>query len=277
VTDPNKTAKPAAESLERLIAIMHRLRAPGGCPWDAEQTHASIRMYAVEEAFEVVEAIESGTDDDLRDELGDLLLQVVFHAEMAAERGAFAVGDVAEAICAKLVRRHPHVFADVRVGSADDVVVNWSRIKAEEKRERANDAPTSVLDGLPRGLPALLRAHRIGQKAGSVGFDWEGWRGVRAKLDEEIRELDRALETGDEAAVSEELGDVLLTVASLARHRDRNAEEVLRAAIDRFESRFRNVESRLQAAGRSVDSASAAELDEAWEQAKRELAADTRR
>jgi len=254
------------EAFEELVRIMHRLRSPGGCPWDGEQTHDSIKPYLIEEAYEVVEAIDARNDDDLRGELGDLLLQILFHSEMAAERGRFSIGDVIAAISAKMVRRHPHVFGDTQVSGAAEVVRNWSRIKAEE-RQTAEDA--SALAGVPRAMPALLRAQRLGEKAGHAGFDWADTRGVFDKLREELGELDAALASGDPAAAEAELGDLLYATTSLARHLRVSAEDALTRAADRFSRRFRHMEAALLSQQRDLHRATAEELDALWEEAKR--------
>jgi MazG family protein len=248
------------EAFEELVRIMHRLRRPGGCPWDGEQTHASIKPYTIEEAYEVVEAIDAGDDDELRAELGDLLLQIVFHAEMASERGAFAITDVIAAISEKMVRRHPHVFGDLTVSGAEEVLRNWSRIKAGERRESDD---RSALAGVPRAMPALLRAQRLGEKAGHAGFDWQGPDGVIDKLREAV-----AVGAGDRAAAEAELGDLLYAATSLARHLKVNAEDALKGAADRFTARFRHMEGALADAQREMGSASAEELEALWEAAK---------
>ena len=250
-----------------LVAILHRLRAPGGCPWDAEQTHDSLRPYLLEEAYEVLEAIDGGDDEELRDELGDVLLQVVFHSELAEERGAFAIGDVIEGICAKLVRRHPHVFADTSVDSSADVVRNWAAIKKEERAERSKPAG-SAIDGVPRALPGLARAHRIGEKASSVGFDWSAAHEVREKVAEELAEADAAAASGDLEAFSDEIGDLLFAVGSWARLSGVNAETALEKALAKFSLRFRSLEQSLAAQGREMKDSSPAELEEAWQAAK---------
>lgn len=257
------------EAFEGLVRIMHRLRSPGGCPWDQEQTHASIKPYTIEEAYEVAEAIDDGDDGELCTELGDLLLQIVFHAEMASEREAFAITDVIAAISDKMVRRHPHVFADVQVSGADEVLRNWSRIKADERKE-SRDA--SALAGVPRAMPALLRAQRLGEKAGHAGFDWRDAQGVLAKLREELAELEAAVAAGDRAHAAAELGDLLYAGTSLARHLGAVAEDALNGAADRFSARFRHMEAALAAEERDVHGASSEELDALWEAAKRALA-----
>jgi len=266
-TENDSASDDPAIAFSRLVSLMHRLRAPGGCPWDAEQTHASIKQYVIEEAYEVLEAIDSGSDEDLCEELGDLLLQVVFHAEMAGERSAFAIQDVVNRLSEKLVRRHPHVFADIVVTGSEEVVQNWARIKADEKTERY-DAPMSALEGVPRALPAALRAHRLGQRAAAVGFDWDDAAGVRGKLDEEMRELAEACETGTQDEIASELGDVLFTAVSLSRRLGVNAESAMHGALDRFERRFREMERDLRERGLRVEETSREELDQAWCRAK---------
>ena len=253
------------EAFEELVRIMHRLRGPGGCPWDGEQTHESIKPYLIEEAYEVAEAIEARDDRELCGELGDLLLQIVFHAEMAAEQGRFTVADVIRAISEKMVRRHPHVFADTQVSGADEVVRNWSRIKAEE---RQNAADSSALAGVPRAMPALLRAQRLGEKAGHAGFDWAEAGGVLDKLSEELDELRAAMANGDRGQAESELGDLLYAATSLARHLRFSAEDALKRAAERFSRRFRCMEDALAAQQRDIHSATAEELDALWEAAK---------
>lgn len=257
----------------QLVAIMHRLRAPGGCPWDAEQTHKSLAPYLIEEAYEVLDALENGDDAELCDELGDVLLQVVFHAELAAERGAFTIDEVAGAITSKLVRRHPHVFADVEVASSSEVVANWARIKEEEKRSKAaansGVSPGGTLDSVPRAMPALLRAHRLGAKAGAWGLDWKDTPGVRDKITEELAELDEAVAADDKETMLAELGDLVFAAVSYIRHLGGNAETVLHDTLDRFQSRFASVERDMAASGLSPGDASAEEIDERWRAAKR--------
>ncbi len=269
------------KSFADLTALMHRLRSPGGCPWDSEQTHETLRPYLIEEAYEVLDALDNGTDDDLREELGDVLLQVVFHAELGAERGAFDIADVIAGLHDKLVRRHPHVFADIDVEDAAEVKRNWAAIKAEERVEKARrraarghdvSTPPSVLDGVPRGLPALLRGHRIGQKAASIGLDWTDADDVRPKIAEELDEIAQARASGDQQAVSDEIGDLLLAVASYSRHLGVNAEFALRGAIDRFERRTHFIEAELRDQGLAGTKQDRDTIDEMWKQAKRRLA-----
>ena len=251
-----------------FVALVHRLRAPGGCPWDREQTAATLRPFLLEETYEVLEAIDAEDADSLRDELGDLLLQVVLHAELAAEDRRFTIDDVIAGISAKMIRRHPHVFGDVEAKDADTVVRNWSRIKAEERAAKPADADRSILSGLPRELPALHAAYRTGEKASRVGFDWPSAQAALAKVREEVDELERALAGGDPAAVEHEVGDLLFAVASVARLAGHNAEMALRAALERFGRRFRRVEAAVRAAGRDIHTVPAAELDRLWEDAK---------
>lgn len=255
--------------ISSLIDIMARLRDPvGGCPWDIEQNFASIAPYTIEEAYEVADAIERGDLPGLREELGDLLLQVVFHARLAEEAGAFRFSDVVEGIAAKLVRRHPHVFGNQHVTSAAEQRVAWEVLKAREQG-REPGGRSGALDGVAAALPALARAAKLGRRAASVGFDWPDAVGVLAKLDEEIAELDAARK-GDGRGVAEEIGDILFTVANLARHLDVDAEDALRRANAKFEGRFRHVERKVRESGRTWREFGPAELDRLWEQSKLE-------
>lgn len=256
----------AADAFDELVRIMQRLRAPGGCPWDREQTHASIKPYLIEEAYEVAEAIDGDDFDELRKELGDLLLQVVFHAQMAQEAGHFGIEDVVSGINEKMTRRHPHVFAGTEVSGSDEVLRNWARIKSEERKGRPDN---SVVAGVPRALPALLRAHRLGEKASHIGFDWSRPAEVLAKVDEELAELRAAIEAGDEDATRDEIGDLLLALSSLGRHLRVHTEEALQKASDRFIERFRYVETRLAELQRDPHDASPEELNRLWDEAKR--------
>jgi tetrapyrrole methylase family protein/MazG family protein len=257
----------AAEAFAELVRIMERLRGPGGCPWDREQTHASIKPYVIEEAYEVAEAIDEQNMDELRAELGDLLLQVVFHAEMGREAGRFTIEDVIRGINDKLVRRHPHVFADTAVRDSAEVLRNWARIKQEERHGREDN---SALTGVPRAMPALLRAHRLGEKASGVGFDWDNARAVLDKVREELAELHAAIDGHDRSAIEAELGDLLFALSSLGRHLDVHAEDALQRASDRFIRRFRYMEDRLLERRQDIHAASAADLDGLWEAAKRD-------
>lgn len=267
-----------SRDIARLIEIMAQLRTPvTGCPWDLEQDFATIAPYTIEEAFEVAEAIARGDLDDLRDELGDLLLQVVFHARIAQERGAFDFGGVVEAITNKMIRRHPHVFADangnVTAGHVEGV---WDQIKAQEKAERAArrglDAPdeTSVLAGVKAGQPALSRAMELQRKAAKVGFDWNDPRAVLAKIREETDEIEAALDAGDQAHITEETGDLLFALVNLARHAGADPEMALRGANTKFERRFAHIERALAARGKTPAQSTLAEMDALWNEAKRQ-------
>ncbi len=254
------------EAFTRLVGIMARLRAPGGCPWDREQTPASLRAYLLEEVYEVLEAIDAGDAAHLRDELGDLLLQIVFQSQLAAEEGRFTVADVARAIADKLVRRHPHVFGDVQVRDADEVVRNWRRIKAEERRAAGEDG--DLFAGVPAALPALVHAQQLGEKAGHAGLDWRDARGVLDKLREEVAELEAALASGERAQIEHELGDLLLAATSLGRHLDVSAEMALRAASARFVARVRRMEAAARVQGQALADLAPTERDRLWESIK---------
>jgi tetrapyrrole methylase family protein/MazG family protein/ATP diphosphatase len=254
-------------TLARLVGVMRRLLADDGCPWDREQSPETLRKYVMEEACEVIDAIDAKDRHALREELGDLLLQVVFQAELARREGAFAIDDVVAAIVDKLVHRHPHVFGDVEAKDAAEVLENWEKIKAQEKKSRG------ILGGVPRSMPALVRAQRIGEKVARVGFDWPDAEGSRAKVAEELRELDHAIASRDGAAVEEELGDVLFALVNLARHVDVDAEGALRGTIDKFTRRFAHLERRVAEVhggwGDPKDRPLPLEtLDRYWEEAK---------
>jgi len=257
----------AEQAFRRLIDIMARLRGPGGCPWDREQSRTTLRPYLIEEAYEVLEAIDAADVPALKDELGDLLLQVVFHAQIASECGEFAVADVCTAVADKLERRHPHVFGDATVRDSAEVLRNWARIKAEE-RERGGGG-TDTLAGVPPSLPALLAAHRIGEKAARVGFDWGATGDVLVKVREELAELERAVAAGDARAAGEELGDVLLALSSVGRHLGQDAEQALRGAVRRFAGRFHTMERASAADGVRLCDRSPEELERLWQAAKR--------
>lgn len=247
------------EEFGRLVEVVARLRRE--CPWDRKQTHESIRPYLIEEAYEVAEAIGSGDDGELKEELGDLLLQVVFHARMAEERGAFSVGDVVKDLVEKLVRRHPHVFGEVEVEDAEEVLERWEEIKKKEGRE-------SLLDGVPRSLPALLRARRVQEKASKVGFDWERAEGALGKLGEELGELEDAMRSGDRGRAEEELGDLLFSVVNLSRFLGLDPEWALHKAVDKFVARFKKVEEELAERGKDPREATLEEMDRIWDETK---------
>lgn len=253
-------------AIEKLLELMATLRDPaGGCPWDREQTFHTIAPYTIEEAYEVADAIERGAFAELEGELGDLLFQVVFHARMAEEAGLFDFAAVARGIVDKMVRRHPHVFGDSTVASSDEQTQRWEEIK---RAERVAKGGSSLLDDVPVGLPALTRAVKLGKRASSVGFDWPDAHGVRAKLDEELAEIDAAAAEGDTAQTAAEIGDLLLTVASWCRHLGVDPESCARAATTRFERRFRHVEASVAASGLDFADHDAAALDALWQAAK---------
>jgi MazG family protein len=249
-----------------LLQIMDRLRDPGGCPWDREQTYSTLRNYLLEECYEVVEALDAGDREGLREELGDLLFQIVFLSRLAKEEGAFTAQDVAAGIAEKMMRRHPHVFGEGRADTSEEVLRNWEEIK---RREKKVDTAPSVLAGIPRGLPALLKAQRLGTKAARVGFDWHRDVDVLDKIDEEVLELRRAAEAMRPEEVREEFGDLLFSLVMLARRLQVDAEEALEAANRKFQARFHEVERRLAAAGIPVEEAGLATLDRFWEETKK--------
>src|ERR1043166_2567180 len=265
-----------SRDISRLIEIMAQLRTPvTGCPWDLEQSFATIAPYTIEEAYEVADAIARGDFEDLKDELGDLLLQVVYHARMAEEENAFAFGDVVEAITRKLIRRHPHVFADKDGNIAPAGVKSaWERIKAEEKAERAARRPLeetahkSLLSSVKAGQPALTRAMELQRKASTVGFDWNDPRAVLHKIREEADEIEAALDPNDKDELAAETGDLLFALVNLARHIDADPEMALRGANAKFERRFAYIERALAAKGRTLDGASLEEMDALWDEAK---------
>ena len=270
----------SSRDISRLIEIMAALRAPEtGCPWDIEQDFSSIAPYTVEEAYEVADAIARGDLDDLREELGDLLLQVVYHAQMAEEAGRFSFGDVVEAITAKMIRRHPHVFGDEKARGAGMAKGMWEKIKAEEKAlkrqvrlSRGDDAEESgpgFLDGVPVALPALTRALKLQQKAAQVGFDWSEAAPILDKIEEEIGELREAIGSGRRDDMEDEFGDLLFAMVNIGRHLGLDAEKALGGTNAKFRSRFHYVEQELARAGRSLDAASLEEMEALWQQAKR--------
>jgi tetrapyrrole methylase family protein/MazG family protein/ATP diphosphatase len=260
------------ETFPRLVELMQRLLAPDGCPWDREQSFASLRRYVLEEACEVIDAIDGGEGAALQEELGDLTLQVVFLSELARGAHGFGPDDVIRGICEKLVRRHPHVFGDSQIDGADGVARQWEQIKDREK------GPRALLDGVPRSLPALLRAHQLSERVSRVGFDWPDADGSRAKVEEEIGELDDAIQSGDKQRVSAELGDVLFALVNLARQHGLDASEALAGTCDRFARRFSHVEARVReerggwprdAQGKPTRGIELERLDAYWDEAKR--------
>jgi MazG family protein len=253
------------ERFDRLLKIMDQLRDPGGCPWDAKQTMETLRPYLIEEAYECLTAMEEGDRVAQCEELGDLLLQVVFQSRIARDEGAFSIDEVIDGICDKLVRRHPHVFADAAVDGAAGVERQWEQIKLEEKAGQAS-AKRSIVAGIPASAPALLRAARLGEKVSRVGLDWDDSTGVRAKLDEELGELDEALAGGNVREIQHEFGDVLFTVAQWARHLGLEPEDTLRAATARFTSRIECIEAGLEAEGANWQQAG--DVEARWQAAK---------
>jgi tetrapyrrole methylase family protein/MazG family protein/ATP diphosphatase len=263
-----KSPPSQADPLARLLAIMAQLRDPdGGCAWDLEQTFATIAPYTIEEAYEVSDAIERGSMVELKEELGDLLLQVVFHSRMAEEAGAFAFGDVAQAICDKMIRRHPHVFGEAGHRNASEQTVAWEAIKAEERA--AKDAGQSLLEGVPSALPALTRAEKLTRRAARVGFTWATPEAVIEKLHEELGELAVEVAAGDRARMRDEMGDVLFVCANLARLLEIDPEDALRSTNAKFTRRFNAIEQALAADGRSPEQSDLAEMDGLWDAAKR--------
>ncbi|QNI38061.1 nucleoside triphosphate pyrophosphohydrolase [Edaphobacter albus] len=265
----------AARNLLESVRIMARLRGPDGCPWDREQTFDTIKRYTLEETYEVFDAIERRAWSDLKDELGDLFLQVLFYSQMATEAGYFDISDVAENLNAKLIRRHPHVFGDVEAADAATVLKNWEEIKQEEKRAIPEKAPASMLDDIPHSMPAWMEAGKLGSRAAKVGFDWPDTEGLFAKLEEEIGELQAELHAPDKKAeaIEDELGDLMFTVANLARHLKVDSESALRRANEKFRRRFQQMER--AAGGREgLAALGADELEELWRQAKRDNDSD---
>jgi len=259
-------ADSAGVLFEALLSLMGRLRGEGGCPWDREQTRASLKPYLIEETYEALEALDEGRTDHIVEELGDVLFQVVFHCQIAQERGEFAMAEVLQEILRKMTSRHPHVFADAQVADARQALSQWERIKRVEGR--GDGSPRSALDGVPQSLPSLLRAQRLQVKAGRVGFDWPTWREAWSKVREEVAETEEAMAAGDATRIKDEIGDLLFSLVNVARLLEIDAEDSLRKAADTFTRRFKEVEAAMRADGRQVDEASAEDLDREWEAAK---------
>ena len=262
--DQEQALNATGASLQKAVAIMARLRGPGGCPWDREQTFDTIKRYTLEETYEVFDAIERRAWPDLKDELGDLLLQVLFYAQMAGEAGYFDLRDVAENLNAKLIRRHPHVFGDVEAADSGAVLRNWEQIKLEEKK--AKPASASMLDDVPRSMPATLEASKLGSKAAKIGFDWPDASGLFEKLDEEIAELRNEVRQGTAESIEDEFGDLLFTAMNLARHLKIDAESALRRSNAKFRRRFAAMEVAARPSG--LESKAPVEVEELWAQAK---------
>ena len=267
---PTEPKLPAAAGFARLVEIMDRLRSPGGCPWDREQTFDSIKPYLLEETYEVMDSIDARDWDGLADELGDLLLQVVFFSQMAKEAGYFDVTDPLEAINSKLVRRHPHVFADGDAKTSDEVLRKWDEIKATEKAAivKPNAKPKGLLAGVPRSLPALMEAAKIASRAAGAGFDWNNVDEVLDKLREELAELDGARKTGSQEALQDEIGDLLFVIVNIARFLKVDPEQALRGTNAKFRRRFGHVEQGLEAQGKSPKDATIEEMERLWQEAK---------
>lgn len=259
----------AGEKFRKLVEIMARLRAPGGCPWDRKQSFDTIKSYLLEETYEVMDAIDARDWQALVEELGDLLLQPIFFAEMAAEQGLFTISDSLDAINEKLVRRHPHVFGDAAAETPEDVKLRWDEIKKQEKQHDATSGSRSVLDRVPRSLPALVEAEKISDKAASIGFEWPDIAGVIEKLQEEAAELAGARETQSHERIEHEIGDLLFTVVNLARFLKVDPEQALRKTNGRFRKRFAYVERQIAASGKDVSEISLDRMEEFWQEAKR--------
>ena len=254
-------------NFKKLVDVMKRLREPDGCPWDREQTHRSLKPYMLEEVYEALEAIDAEDDSELCKELGDVLLQVVFHAQIADEENRFTIEDVAGSIVEKLIRRHPHVFGDAQVNNTGQVIENWEEIKKQERRDAGQQQP-SHLDGIPKNLPALMRAQRMQARAARQGFDWREISGALDKVEEEFAELRREHEAGSEDTVEDEFGDLLFSLVNVARFLHVDSEQALQRAVAKFERRFRSVEVALQKRERSMQDSTLDELDALWDEAK---------
>ncbi len=255
------------ELFESLVEVIATLRGENGCPWDREQTHASLKSTLIEETYETVEAIDSGKPEKLKEELGDLLLNIMLQAQIAAENNEFDIYDVIDTLTEKLIRRHPHVFGDVNVDNADDVVKNWEAIKSQEA---GYEDRNSVLDGIPQALPALLRGQKIQKRAARVGFDWDNISDVVAKVDEELEEVKECLQSDDSDEIEMEIGDLLFSVVNLCRFVDLQAEETLRKSNRKFIARFKRMENELEKQGKTLTDQTLTELDEIWEEVKKD-------
>jgi tetrapyrrole methylase family protein / MazG family protein len=258
----------AGEKFEKLVSIMARLRGPDGCPWDREQTFDTIKPYTLEETYEVMESIDARDWRGLADELGDLLLQCVFYAQMASEEGHFRIEDSLDAINNKLIRRHPHIFGDTEARTADDVKQRWDEIKAEEKKDRG-ESPKLLLESIPRSLPALMEASHISSRAARAGFDWENAEQVLAKLEEELHELAEARKQASHDEIEGEIGDLLFVLVNLARFVQVDPEQALRRSNSKFRRRFAHVETSLQERGKKLSDSDIQEMEELWQEAKR--------
>ena len=267
--DSDRPSPPPGPAFDALVALIARLRAPGGCPWDREQTHASLKPMLIEEAYEVLEAIDEGDDAELAGELGDLLLQVVFHSQIAAEERRFTAADVVARVSEKMVRRHPHVFADEKANTSGEVLRSWEAIK-EAENAKAGRADASMLDSVSASVPAVMEAYQMTTKVSRVGFEWPDAAGALGKLEEEVRELKEALASGraSDARVGEEVGDLFFSAVNVARMLGHDPESALKGANRKFRRRFRHIEDRLRESGRRPADASLAEMDALWDEAK---------
>jgi len=252
-------------AFSQLVNLMAQLRGPAGCPWDREQTPESLKPFLIEECYEVLDALDEGAPDKVRDELGDLLFQIIFHARLAEEKGAFTITDVISAIMEKMTRRHPHVFGEEKVSTSNEVLANWEELK---KKEKAHQERASILDGVPQGLPALLRAHGIQKRAARVGFDWNELDEALPKLDEEIMEFKESLKSKDPSGIEEELGDIFFMLVNISRFLEINPENALRKTISKFIHRFRYIEEHAANAGRSLKDMTLDEMEKLWQESK---------
>lgn len=252
--------KNTMKEFERLVKVMQEVKTK--CPWDKKQTHQSLRQYLIEETFEVIDAIDDGDDDALCEELGDVQIQILFHAMLGEDRNKFNLDDVFKTVTTKLIKRHPHVFADTKVNGTDDVLKNWEQIKMKEGNKE------SVIDGIPRELPALIKAYRIQSKAGRVGFDWEHIGDVLDKVSEELVEFQESVQKNERDKIEDELGDLLFSIVNLARKLEINPEDALRRTIKKFDKRFRYIEKTLQSQDKNIKEATLEEMDSLWEEAK---------
>jgi tetrapyrrole methylase family protein/MazG family protein len=264
-------------NFDELMAVMTRLRAPGGCPWDREQTYESLAPYLLEETYETFDAIQDAVDgntDNLREELGDLLLQIIFHSVIGAERGDFTVEDVIKEVTQKLILRHPHVFGEKQLETADDVLQNWDQLKADQRKASGKEEKVreSILDDISLNFPALLEGQKLTRKAAKAGFDWENTAQVREKIDEEFAELEKAVEENSPEHIQEEVGDLLFAVLNLSRKLDVDAETALKQTNRKFRKRFGYIEKKLQGEGKSLENSHLEEMDRLWNESKSDLA-----
>ncbi|MCD6384895.1 nucleoside triphosphate pyrophosphohydrolase [Candidatus Sumerlaeota bacterium] len=259
-----------AEQFVKLVEIMRRLLAPEGCPWDKQQTHKSLKPYLIEEAYEVIESIDAENSEELKEELGDLLLQIVFHSELAHKEGKFDIGDVLESICQKMIHRHPHVFGKERWDTPEEVLRNWECLKQSEREQKQGEEHVSILEGIPRSLPSLIRAHRLQDRAARVGFDWNHIEEVYAKVTEELEELRRLMKqkNANPDRIEDEFGDLLFALVNLARFLKIHPEEALQHTNEKFIRRFSFIEEQARNRGKDLSSMTLEEMDALWEQAK---------